>query len=159
MRKLAVVAVVGLTALGGVAATTQEAEARSRHGTAVAAGIIGFAAGAIIASSAANAYSHPGYGYAPAGYGYAPAGYGYAPAGYGYAHQGYADDYGYPTHYAPVASYGYAAPVYYASPRVVVRQRHVAPRDVVQRPVARGQRHIVVRHGYPVRARAIHRAW
>lgn len=165
MRKLAAVALIGLTALGGVAATSQEAEARSRHGAAVAAGIIGLAAGAIIASSAANAYGHSGYGYAHPGYGYAP-------VGYGYAHPGYAYDYGYQNDYAPVASYGYAAPVYYAQPRVIVRHRHVAPRYVVRhrhvapryvvpRRVARGGRHIVVRHGYPVRARAVHhrRAW
>ena len=85
MKKLAVLSAAALIGLGTVASTTS-AEAQSRRGAAVAAGVIGgLAAGALIAG-AANAYAAPRYGY---GYGYAPApayGYGYAPAyGYGYA--------------------------------------------------------------------------
>jgi hypothetical protein len=44
-----------------------DAEARSRHrnhaGAAVAAGIVGLAAGAILAGSASRAYAAPSYGY------------------------------------------------------------------------------------------------
>ena len=85
MKKLAVLSAAALIGLGTVASTTS-AEAQSRRGAAVAAGVIGgLAAGALIAG-AANAYAAPRYGY---GYGYAPApayGHGYAPAyGYGYA--------------------------------------------------------------------------
>ncbi len=76
MKKLAVLSAAALIGLGTVASTTS-AEAQSRRGAAVAAGVIGgLAAGALIAG-AANAYAAPRYGY---GYGYAPAyGYGYAP--------------------------------------------------------------------------------
>ncbi|HEV2603366.1 MAG TPA: hypothetical protein VGU24_06870 [Microvirga sp.] len=87
MKKLAVLSAAALIGLGTVASTTS-AEAQSRRGAAVAAGVIGgLAAGALIAG-AANAYAAPRYGYGY-GYGYAPApayGHGYAPAyGYGYA--------------------------------------------------------------------------
>lgn len=62
---------------------------RGNRGAAVAAGVFGLAAGALIAGAASNAYAAPsyGYGYVPAyqpSYGYYPSyGYGYSPVTYG----------------------------------------------------------------------------
>ena len=76
MRKLVRFAALGAIAFGTITVTPTETEAGDRHGAAVAAGIVGLAAGAIIAGSAANAYGYPatyGYGYAePVHYVYKP---------------------------------------------------------------------------------------
>lgn len=98
MRKLLATTLAALTVFGAVATTSVEAEARQRHrgvdpGAAVAIGIIGLAAGAIIAGAASGAHADPyrgdrydGYGHRPYqghGYGYRPyQGHGYAPVGY-----------------------------------------------------------------------------
>ena len=114
MKKILILASVAAIGLGSVAAT--DAEARSRRGAAVAAGVIGgLAAGALIAG-AANAYNAPSYsyGYGAPAYGYGAPAYGYgAPVGYGYAYEPapvvsyrsrrVVSDYG----YAPVSGYGY----------------------------------------------------
>jgi hypothetical protein len=64
MRKIATLATVGVLALG--AFSTSDAEARSgRRGAAIAAGVVGLAAGAAIAGAASQAYAAPvAYGYA-----------------------------------------------------------------------------------------------
>ena len=73
MRKLATFAALGAIAFG---TTVTPTKAEAGDGAAVAAGIVGLAAGAIVAGSAANAYGYPatyGYGYAePVHYVYKP---------------------------------------------------------------------------------------
>ncbi len=129
MKKLAVLSTAALIGLGSIAAT--DAEARSRRGATVAAGVFGLAAGAMLGAAAANAYAAPGYGYygsyAPGySYGYAPAySYGYAAPAYGYAAPayGYAPAY-YGGGYGPVTSTYYGggyAPEYRTTTRRVVR--------------------------------------
>lgn len=96
-RKAAAAALVALTLGAGMAATTNDAEARGgRKGALIAAGVLGaLAVGAIAANSA---HASPGY-YADAGYDYEPApvyhqprpvyyepGY-YGHRGYGYHHR------------------------------------------------------------------------
>lgn len=94
----AVLATIAVIAAGAVTVPST-ADARVR-GRAVAAGVMGLAAGAIIGSAVRNSYAYePGYVYAP-GYAYEP----------GYAYQPYAPAYGYTPYAAPV--YGYA-PGYY----------------------------------------------
>jgi hypothetical protein len=71
---------------------------RSNSGAAVAAGIVGFAAGAAIAGAARpRTYAADPYHNGPVGY-YDP-GYGYAEPGYGYSEPGYVYDE--PTYYRP----------------------------------------------------------
>jgi hypothetical protein len=115
MKKLAILSAVVVIGLGSLASTG--AEAQSRRGAAVAAGVIGgLAAGALIGAAASNAYAAPGY----YGYGYAPGYYGYSPSSYGYG-------YGYPTSRV-VSSYGYSPTYYedaYVPPRRVYRQTRV----------------------------------
>ena len=97
MKKLLATTLAALTVFGAVAATSVEAEARQRHrgvdpGAAVAIGIIGLAAGAIIAGAAGGAHADPydrydrpvrGGGYGYDGYGRPVyGGHGYAPVGY-----------------------------------------------------------------------------
>lgn len=79
MRKLAAIVALGVISMGGGAASVNEAEAwNGRRGAYVGAGVVGLAAGAVIASSAAHGYGYQVYGY-PVSYGYAePVGYGYA---------------------------------------------------------------------------------
>lgn len=114
MRKIAVLAAVGVLSVGAFTASEAEARNSRRAGAAIAAGIVGVAAGALLASAASPAYARP----APV-YHYP----GYAPAAYGYS--------------APVVSYDYEeVPVYrpyrvkrvvryYEEPRRVHRKRHV----------------------------------
>ena len=73
-KTLTALAAVAIVATAAIAAPGQ-AEARYRHGGAVAAGVVG---GLALGAIAAGAYGYPGY------YGYGP-GYGYAaaPAYYG----------------------------------------------------------------------------
>ncbi|WP_445504426.1 hypothetical protein [Microvirga sp. G4-2] len=104
MRKIATLAAIGVMAIGTLSAP--DAEARSgRRGAAIAAGVVGLAAGAMIAGAASQAYA-------------APVTYGYAAPVTSYR---YAYDDGY-----------YAAPVYrervvryYEEPRPVYRTRRV----------------------------------
>jgi hypothetical protein len=85
-------------------------------GPAVAAGIVGLAAGAMIGAAANSYYYGPGYVYDP-GYTYAP-GYAYGP-GYGYAPAPYA----YGPVYAPAPAYyrGFSCRNQYDSSGVRVR--------------------------------------
>jgi len=91
MKKLFATTLAALTVFGAIAATTVEADARPRHrgvdpGAAVAIGIIGLAAGAIIAGAANGAHAAPydGVGYDEPVYGGHDVygGHGYAPVGY-----------------------------------------------------------------------------
>jgi hypothetical protein len=93
MKKFLAMTLAALTVFGAVAATSVEAEAGQRKrggidpGAAVAIGIIGLAAGAIIAG-AGNAHADP-YGHDDVGYG-GYDGYDSPPyAGHGYSHAGY----------------------------------------------------------------------
>ena len=71
MKKFLATTLAALTVFGAVAVTSVEAEARQRHrggidpGAAVAIGIIGLAAGAIIAGAGNGAHADP---YGDAGY-------------------------------------------------------------------------------------------
>src|SRR4051794_30560986 len=104
MRKVLTAALAAITLGGAVAATAAPAQAQGYHhggwgggyrggwygghhhndvaGPAIAAGVVGLALGAALASNS-NHYASPRYGYAPGyyDYGYAPSYYGY---GYGY---------------------------------------------------------------------------
>ena len=74
-KSLTGVALAGVLAVGAVAASSQNAEARC-YGCAVGAGVVGgLAAGAIIGSAFAPRYGYGYYGGGPA-YGYGPAYYG-----------------------------------------------------------------------------------
>ena len=65
MRKVAILATAGIVALGSLAASHAEARSRRGAGAAVAAGVVGLAAGAIIAGATSQAYAAPSpYGYA-----------------------------------------------------------------------------------------------
>ena len=65
MRKVAILAAAGIVALGSLSASDAEARSRRGAGAAVAAGVVGLAAGAIIAGAASQAYAAPSpYGYA-----------------------------------------------------------------------------------------------
>ena len=84
--------IAGLAVASALALAAVPAEAGWRHGyrgnaggAAIAAGIFGLAAGAIIASQANRAHAAPAYGY---GQSYAPA---YAPA-YSQGYEAYGDD-------------------------------------------------------------------
>ena len=85
-KTLTGVALAGVLAVGAVATSSQQAEARC-YGCAVGAGVVGgLAAGAIIGSALAPRYGYgyyggPAYGYAPAYYG--GGGYYGRPAYYG----------------------------------------------------------------------------
>ena len=70
-KTLTALAAVAIVATAAIAVPSQ-AEARYRHGGAVAAGVVG---GLALGAIAAGAYGGPGY----YGYGYGP-GYAYAPA-------------------------------------------------------------------------------
>jgi hypothetical protein len=100
MKTFLATTLAALTVFGAVAATSVEAQAGQRHrgvdpGAAVAIGIIGLAAGAIIAGAANGAHAAPyapeyGHGGYDDGYGggYRPyAGHGYAPVGYDRPHR------------------------------------------------------------------------
>jgi opacity protein-like surface antigen len=118
MRKILNAALAAATLVGAVAATTVPAQAQPwryggygyyggyyHHndvaGPALAAGILGLAVGAAVASSSRPYYAYPSYGY---GYGYAPSYYGYAPGYYGYAP---APSYRYAPSYGYAPGYGY----------------------------------------------------
>jgi hypothetical protein len=115
MRKSLTAAMAAITFGGAVAATAIPAEAQardyyrySRHhhgdrtGTAVAAGVVGLALGAALASSGNNrsgGYYRGGGGYYSSGYAYDPyygGDYGYYDRGY-YPRRGYSDRYSYRT--------------------------------------------------------------
>jgi hypothetical protein len=108
MPRIATLAAAALV-VASAAASDAEARSRNRGGAAVAAGIVGLAAGAIIAGSATRSYAAPAYSYGYPAYG-----------------QGY---YG---GYAPVHSYGYYDEAYYAQPsyRVAPVMPYYAPRPV-----------------------------
>jgi len=93
--------VLATAAIVAVGSTTAPSSADARvRGRAVAAGVLGFAAGAAIAGAASRSYGYDPYGYdayayAPS-YGYYSPGYAYAPT-YGYApFDGYYGYYGRP---------------------------------------------------------------
>ena len=99
MKKILVAAVAAVAMFAVAVPNAAEARPRNNAGAAIAAGIFGLAATAIIAGAiaegnrnrayAAPQYVHPGHGYAPQGY-YAHPGYahpGYAPT------QGFAQDF------------------------------------------------------------------
>ncbi len=68
--KIAALAVAAVTLTGGIAATTQQAQAGGfhHHGHGVGIGV-GLAAGALFAAAAANnAYAYDGYGYRRCGW-------------------------------------------------------------------------------------------
>jgi hypothetical protein len=138
-RRVLTGALAGLVFGAGVAASINDAEARSRRGAAVAAGIIGgLALGAIAASAARPAYAYPSYGYTHPSYGYGYSG-GYYPSSNGYYGSNYygSNYYGsnyYGGDYGPVAGYGDA---YYDAPVCYWQRRRVAidPYTVVVRRV------------------------
>lgn len=120
MRKILTATVAALTLGGAMVATAAPAEARPYHGgyyggrgyyggghryyghhgsnagAAVAAGVVGLALGAALASPGpyyGSGYYRGGYGYPAYGYGYPASGYGYPaygyPSGYNYYEEGY----------------------------------------------------------------------
>ncbi|PVE21097.1 hypothetical protein DC522_28555 [Microvirga sp. KLBC 81] len=76
MCKVATLAAISVLALGTISASNAEARDRNWVGPTVAAGVVGVAAGALLASAATPAYAYPAY--APVSYGYG--GYYAAPA-------------------------------------------------------------------------------
>jgi len=133
-RKMLTGALAGVVLAGGVAASINDAEARSRHrGAAIAAGVIGgLAIGAIAASAARPAYAYPSYSYGygghyPSSYGY---GGGYYPSGYGYRASYYGGG------YLPVAG-GYYEDDYDVAPVCYWQNRRmrVDPYTIVVRRV------------------------
>lgn len=104
MNKLLTAAVAAAAVIAVAVPNAAEARPRNNGGAALAAGIFGLAAGALIAGAIAEgnrnqAYAHPGY--AHPGYGgpvYQQAPQYYAPQAYvhpGYVQQGFAQDYDY----------------------------------------------------------------
>jgi hypothetical protein len=131
MKKLAVVAIAGATALLAMA---PDAMARQGRGAAFAAGAaVGVVGGAAIAGAA---YGSPGYGYPAYGYGY-----GYPGNGYVYGYQCYDDPYCYPT----TTIYPRNFRPYYFAPRPVY---YVTPSPVYAIPYYRGGSDIALERFY-----------
>jgi hypothetical protein len=122
-RRVLTGALAGLVFATGVAVSIDDAQARSRRGAAVAAGIIGgLALGAIAASAARPAYAYPSYGYGSPSYGYGSYG-GYYPSSYGYHGSSYYGSGYYGGGYVPAAGYEGG---YYDAPACYWHRRRVA---------------------------------